>query len=105
MTDTEARAVLDVDAGMLRVGGILHGGVLFTLADSVAANLALQSFSPHSTTTTDASIRFLKAVSGPRVEATATIAHAGNRTRLIQVKLTDEAGELVGLYQGSFLRL
>lgn len=78
---------------------------MFTLADSVAANLALRSFAPHLGTTTDASIRFLKAVHSGTVTATATIAHRGGRTQLIEVRLTDAEGELVGLYQGSFLEV
>ncbi len=103
--DTDAHAVLEVDQDLMRTGNIVHGGVLFSLADSVAANLALHSFAPHSGTTTDASIRFLKAVGGGKVEARARIQHAGNRTRLIEVKLTDDRGELVGIYQANFLRL
>ncbi|MHC4514166.1 MAG: PaaI family thioesterase [Planctomycetota bacterium] len=105
VTDTDARAVLDVDPELMRTGDMAHGGVLFTLADAVAANLALRSFAPHSGTTTDASIRFLRAVRGGKVEARATITHVGNRTRLIDVKLTDEDGDLVATYQASFLRL
>lgn len=103
--DTSAEAVLDVDPDLLRVGETVHGGVLFALADSVAANLALHSLAPQDTTTTDASIRFLKAVTGGKVHARARIAHAGSRTRLIEVELTDEGGDRVALYQGNFLRL
>ncbi len=103
--DTGAEALLEVDPDLMRTGEIVHGGVLFTLADSVAANLALHSFAPHSATTTDASIRFLKAVAGGKVQARATITHAGNRTRLIEVKLTDDADDLVAVYQANFLRL
>jgi len=44
--DTGAEAVLDVDPDLMRTGEIVHGGVLFTLADAVAANLALHSFAP-----------------------------------------------------------
>jgi 1,4-dihydroxy-2-naphthoyl-CoA hydrolase len=103
--DTGAEAVLDVDPGLMRVGETVHGAVLFSLADSVAANLALHSLAPDNTTTTDASIRFLKAVAGGKVHARARIAHAGARTRLIEVELTDEGGDRVALYQGNFLRL
>ena len=102
--DTEARAVLEVDPELMRTGDVVHGGVLFTVADAVAANLALHSFAPHSATTTDASIRFLKAVAGGRVSARARIAHASGRTRLIEVQLTDDGGDLVGTYQANFLR-
>ena len=103
--DTGAEALLEVDPGLMRTGKIVHGGVLFTLADSVAANLALHSFAPHSATTTDASIRFLRPVTGGKVEARARIVHAGGRTLLIEVQLTDDRGELVGTYQANFLRL
>ena len=103
--DTEAHALLEVNPELMRTGDIVHGGVLFTLADSVAANLALHSFAPHTGTTTDASIRFLKAVDGGKVEARARIQHAGNRTRLIEVHMTDDDGDLVAVYQANFLRL
>lgn len=103
--DTTAEAVLEVDPDLMRTGEIAHGGVLFTVADSVAANLALRSFAPHGAATTDASIRFLKAVAGGKVYARARILHGGGRTRLIEVRLTAEGGDLVGIYQGNFLRL
>jgi acyl-CoA thioesterase len=103
--DNEAHAVLEVDPELMRVGATVHGGVLFTVADAVAANLALHSFAPHSGSTTDASIRFLRPVTGGQVEARARILDAGNRTRLIEVKLTDDDGDLVAIYQANFLRL
>lgn len=105
VADDSAEAVLDPHPDLMRLGEIVHGGVLFSLADSVAANLALRSFAPDTTTTTDASIRFLKAVAGGKVHARARIAHAGGRTRLIEVELTDDDGDRVALYQGNFLRL
>lgn len=71
----------------------------------MAANLALGSFASHGATTTDASIRFLKAVAGGEVHARARIVHAGGRPRLVEVRLTDDSGDLVAIYQGNFLRL
>jgi len=44
-------------------------------------------------------------VAGGQVRARARIAHASGRTRLMEVQLTDDGGDLVGIYQANFLRL
>ncbi|MCA8955390.1 MAG: PaaI family thioesterase [Planctomycetes bacterium] len=99
-----AEAVLMVGLEHRRIGGVVHGGVLFLLADAVAANLAVQCFAPHGTTTTDAGIRFLAAAAGTEVRANARVLHAGSRTRWIEVRLTDEHSGLVAVYHGNFIR-
>jgi 1,4-dihydroxy-2-naphthoyl-CoA hydrolase len=98
-----ARAELTVAPGVIQSGGVVHGGVLFTLADSVAANLAMANAPEASGATIDASIRFFRPARSGVLTATARLLHRGRRTLGIEVHITDGAGQLVAVYQSSFL--
>jgi uncharacterized protein (TIGR00369 family) len=76
--------------------GILHGGFLMTLADTAAATLAFLNLPAGATTATiEAKTNFLAAVRQGVVTAHAARVHAGRRTIVIQVDVTDDGGRLV----------
>ena len=76
--------------------GVLHGGYLMTLADSAAATLAYLNVPTGATTATiEAKTNFLAAVREGSVTARAELVHAGRRTIVVQVDVTDDAGRLV----------
>ena len=77
-------------------GGILHGGYLMTLADATAATLAYLNLPQGATTATiEAKTNFLAAVRSGHVTARAELVHAGRRTIVVQVDVTDDEGRLV----------
>ncbi len=76
--------------------GVLHGGYLMTLADAAAAMLAFLNLPAGATTATiEAKTNFLAAVREGAVTARAEVVHAGRRTIVVQVDVTDDAGKLV----------
>jgi uncharacterized protein (TIGR00369 family) len=76
-------------------GGILHGGALMTLADSVGAVCAVLNLPPGTTTsTTSSSTVFLRAARG-EVTATARPLHAGRTTIAVLTEVRDDQGRLV----------
>ncbi len=76
--------------------GVLHGGYLMTLADAAAATLAFLNLPSGATTATiEAKTNFLAAVRKGSVTARAELVHAGKRTIVLQVDITDDDGRLV----------
>ena len=76
--------------------GALHGGYLMTLADAAAATLAFLNLPPGATTATiEAKTNFLAPVRDGFVTARAELVHAGRRSIVVQVDVTDDAGRLV----------
>jgi uncharacterized protein (TIGR00369 family) len=98
-----ARARLDVHEDLLQGKGIVHGGVLFTLADAVAANLAIALAPDANGATIDASIRFFRPVRKGAIDAHARLLHRGKRTLALEVELRDAERRLVALYGAAFL--
>lgn len=88
---------------MLNGFGIVHGGVLFSAADSAFA-FACNS---HGTLTValDVSISFTRpAKPGDLLTVEAREVHLGNRTGLYEVRTTNGSGELVALFKGTAYR-
>ena len=77
-------------------GGILHGGVIMALADSVGAVCAYLNLPAGAgTATVDSTTRFFRAVSAGTLCATARPVHVGRRIIAVQTELTDDEGRLV----------
>jgi len=88
---------------MLNGFGIVHGGVLFSAADSAFA-FACNS---HGVVTValDVSITFTRpATSGDLLFVEAREVHLGNKTGVYDIRTTNEAGELVALFKGTAWR-
>ena len=77
-------------------GGVLHGGVLMTLADAVGAVCAFLGLPEGAgTATTSSTTHFLRAVREGRITATARPLHRGRSQIVVQTTLTDGDGRLV----------
>jgi 1,4-dihydroxy-2-naphthoyl-CoA hydrolase len=77
-------------------GGVLHGGALMALADSVGAVCAFLGLPEGATTaTTSSTTHFLRAVREGRVTATARPVHRGRTQVVVRTDLTDDSGRLV----------
>jgi 1,4-dihydroxy-2-naphthoyl-CoA hydrolase len=76
-------------------GGVLHGGALMALADSLGAVCAFLNLPSGGQTTTVASTTaFMRAVREGEVTAVARPLHAGRTVIVVQTDLRDEAGRL-----------
>lgn len=78
------------------IGGVLHGGALMTLADSLGAVAAfLHLPEGASTATVSSSTVLLRPTTGGQVHGTATVVNAGRRFITVRTDLTDDAGKPV----------
>ena len=92
----EVVAVLPWAPRLCTAGGILHGGVLMTLADSAGALVAYLGLAEgQSTATITSTTQLLRPVSSGEVRATAVALHRGRTTATIQTTLRSEGGDLV----------
>jgi 1,4-dihydroxy-2-naphthoyl-CoA hydrolase len=79
------------------VGGVLHGGVLMTLADSVGAVCAYLNLpAGAATSTVESKTNFFRAVRSGSVHATSRPLHVGRSFIVVQTDLTDDSGRPVG---------
>jgi 1,4-dihydroxy-2-naphthoyl-CoA hydrolase len=71
-------------------GGILHGGALFTLADSLGAVCAFLNLpSGAGTATIESKVNFFRAVRSGDVRATSRPLHLGRSTIVVQTEVWD----------------
>lgn len=76
--------------------GVMHGGALITLADSVGALCAFLGLPEGATTATSGSTTHLfRAVTEGTVTATARPLHRGRRSVVVQTDLVDDQGRRV----------
>jgi len=79
-------------------GGVLHGGVLMALADSLGAICAVLDLPDGATTSTiESKTNFFRAVRSGTVRGAARPLHVGRRTIAVETELRDDAGRLVAL--------
>jgi len=77
-------------------GGVLHGGVLMALADSLGGICAFLNLPPGAVTaTTSSATVLLRAVRAGEVTAVTRPLHVGRSTIVVQTDLTDDAGRRV----------
>jgi 1,4-dihydroxy-2-naphthoyl-CoA hydrolase len=97
-TAEEVRGHLDWDASRCTAGGILHGGVLMSLADSVGAVCAFLNLpSGANTSTIESKTNFFRGVRGGRLHALSRPLHVGRSTIAVQTELFDDERRRVGL--------
>ena len=78
------------------VGGLLHGGALMTLADSLGAVAAFLHLPDGAgTATVSSSTALLRGVREGRVTGTATVVNAGRRVITVRTDLVDDAGKTI----------
>jgi 1,4-dihydroxy-2-naphthoyl-CoA hydrolase len=91
------RAHVAWDESRCTAGGMLHGGVLMSLADSAAAVCAFLNLpeGASGTTTVESKTNFLRAVREGTVTATSTPLHKGRRFVVVETELTDDQDRLI----------
>jgi uncharacterized protein (TIGR00369 family) len=92
----EVRGRLEWAPERCTTGGILHGGVLMSLADSVGACCAALNLPEDAgTATIESKTNFFRAVREGFVEAVSTPLHVGRTTIVVQTDLLDGQGRRV----------
>lgn len=91
------RARIAWDESRCTAGGMLHGGVLMSLADSVAAVCAFLNLPEGAagTTTVESKTNFLRGVREGDVTASSTPLHKGRRFIVVETELRDDQNRLV----------
>ena len=91
--DGEGTVSIRVDARLYHPQQIVHGGVIFTLADTAMA-VALMSVLPPGTgmSTIEAKINFLLPVRTGELSANATIIHRGRSTAVLEATVHNTNG-------------
>ena len=97
-----AKARMMVTKEHLNAGGVCQGGALFTLADLAFA--AAANSHDQLTLSINANITFLRSAKEGYVYAEATEVFSHHRIPFIEVRISDEAGELIGVMTSSGYR-
>jgi uncharacterized protein (TIGR00369 family) len=93
---SEVRGRLAWSPERCTAAGILHGGALMTLADSVGAICAYLNLPEGAqTTTVSSTTAFMRAVRDGEVTAVARPLHAGRTVIVVQTDIRDDGGRLV----------
>ena len=90
-----AKARMLITSEHLNAGGVCQGGALFTLADLAFA--AAANSHDQLTLSINANITFLRSAKEGYVYAEATEVFNHHRIPFIEVRITDEMGELIGM--------
>jgi uncharacterized protein (TIGR00369 family) len=93
----------DLVSAVVRIGpqhlnsvGLVHGGVLLAIADSLGAMGAVQHLAPDQRTATlESKANFVRPAQGGLVAARCTKLHVGRRTSVWQTTIKNESGQLV----------
>jgi 1,4-dihydroxy-2-naphthoyl-CoA hydrolase len=93
----EVRGRIVWEERLTTAAGLLHGGVLMGLADTVGAYCAFLNLPEGSsaTATIESKTNFFAAVRGGMVEARSRPLHRGSRTVVVETDLFDENGKHV----------
>jgi len=95
--EDEVTGRLDWSPQLCTAGGVLHGGALMSVADTVGALVAFITMpSGARTTTLESKTNFFRAVTGGSVRAVARPLHTGKRTIVVRTELFDDDHRLVG---------
>ena len=77
-------------------GGVMHGGVILSLADTLGAVCAFMNLPPGAgTTTIETKTNFFRAVRGGTVKGVARPLHVGRTIIVVQTELNDDEGRAV----------
>jgi uncharacterized protein (TIGR00369 family) len=91
-----AAFALEAREELMRMGGILHGGAVFSLLDTAAAFAVHTILGPDDRTVTiDFTVHFLRPFGSGRLQARARVLRAGRRIAFLNVEATDPAGVLI----------
>jgi uncharacterized protein (TIGR00369 family) len=100
-------AVLSVDIRqeLLQNHGVVHGGVIASLADTAAAFAIASILRPEeSTTTIDLTIHYLRPITSGTAIATAKIVRDGQRVIVLSIEVKDQLERVLATATAAFLR-
>src|SRR5262249_4367376 len=85
---------------------VVHGGVIYSLADTVAAHAVLTMIYPKEwATTVEQKINFLRPATSGAILATARVVQLGNRIGYCEAEVATEAGKLVAKSTATIMRI
>jgi 1,4-dihydroxy-2-naphthoyl-CoA hydrolase len=94
----EVRGHMDWREDRCTAGGVLHGGALMALADSLGGVCAFLNLPDGAgTSTIESKTNFMRAVRSGAAHATTRPLHVGRQTIVLQTEIRDGAGKLVAL--------
>jgi uncharacterized protein (TIGR00369 family) len=96
------RGMLEIKPELLNPNRILHGGVLGTLADTVAIFGCIYVYEVASVTTVNLTMTYLKSVKSGAVTATARMLSQGKNISHWRVDMTDDDGRLLAVASVSY---
>lgn len=97
-----SRCELEVADSLLNPHGVLHGGVLYSLADTGMGAALYPSLEASQTcATVDVTIRYLQAVRSGRVVCETEVVHLGGRLATLRSELRRD-GEIVATATGTY---
>jgi uncharacterized protein (TIGR00369 family) len=92
----EVRGRIAWSERLCTTGGVLHGGVLMSLADTIGAMCAFLNLPPGGATSTiESKTNFFRAVRDGHVDAVARPLHVGRSTIVVQTDILDSSGRRV----------
>jgi uncharacterized protein (TIGR00369 family) len=103
--DDEGRLVLEVSVGHLRTLGIVHGGVVATLLDSVMGMSAARSApADHYVVTAQLNVHFIRpAWEGETLIASSKVRHNGRKTAVAEGEIRTSSDALVATGSATFV--
>ncbi|APR81014.1 Hypothetical protein A7982_06361 [Minicystis rosea] len=97
-TREEVKGTLAWRDEVCTTAGVIHGGALMTLADSLGAICAFLNLPEGATTSTiESKTNFFRPVTKGAVHGSSTPIHVGRSTIVVQTDLRDDAGKRVAL--------
>jgi len=89
-------AELAIRPGLLNTQGVLHGGIIATLADEAAWHALGNHFGRRAeqSTTAELKVNYLRPITGEKVRAVTTLLRAGRTLTVARVDMFDDAGRL-----------
>jgi 1,4-dihydroxy-2-naphthoyl-CoA hydrolase len=94
----EVRGHMDWREDRCTAGGVVHGGALMTLADSLGGVCAFLNLPDGAgTSTIESKTNFMRGVTSGGVAGRSQPLHVGRRTIVVQTEVRDDAGKLVSL--------
>jgi uncharacterized protein (TIGR00369 family) len=98
-------ATLEVREELKQPWGIVHGGAVMTLADTVAGAGSFLNADGGQTVTVELKINLIGAVRAGKIRAVALPLHRGRTTSVWETRVSDEAGKLVAVTLSTHLAL
>lgn len=96
-TPGRARGRLDWSPERCTTSGVMHGGAIMSLADTVGAVCAFLNLPPGANTATvESATNFFRGVRSGTLHAEARPLHVGRSFIAVRTELTDDEGRLVG---------